>query len=1066
VAPGTLDPQGRPQFVQGTPEFIRADQLARQESREDLRRAGRDYGVDFFVADGSGAGVITAVAGDRVFLDLPNGGSVDITDYFQGNPKPPVAIDISVPTYGTTTVATPFRNVTVTALPEVARTVNTSEGAIVVDPNSETARFIQWQGSQYDPNNGGLVRETWARQGISDPYSNPTIVGRAVEQTDRADARTALFNQSGVTPPGSTIAPWNDPNWPAYQGSNREAYGIASVALNDANAKNQLKAENGWDEATFQSWALRATNPEEAARLARISDAAAGLVAGPGSSSTGLSSNGATAVTTTGAVNRQGFATSTAASTSTNTVGFKYGSPGETTTLGNLSLAERQKIQTIFDRDPAIKQLLEEAYGIDPDLEKKIPITANRIEQLEAEAKRIGFTNLARNFLQEAQNLVGFGEATWFRGQNPGTTKWANYQKLQLSYSPVLPQAEWEKFITSRYSELGVDINLMYRDPVSNRGVSVKINPDSKQVQGFQYWNSDGIPLKTSVFAAADLYREAEVFGIDLTGISILNTKLAQQNINFLPGQLYGNGSDAGINFENISNYSELDEMATDEWRKQQIELAQRQWAIASSAGQNIPQQVRDAQLLVIQQQHEMAKRTLAIRNGTTPGELSFNKQTIIAVTANEEGAIARSYSNVAQAGAVDAATANLFSAGPAAGPGDANTADVQLVAGGIAVAGAALSNLPVPVLPDIAGIATGFAEGFTDALPTLPSITGALQLTAAQVAGLAQAAQDTAAGLLADIKRLPEAIPESLSPYITAAIRDASAAAGLTAINDLLVRQNATIQKAKEQATLQARNNTAAGATDWRVRLSLADGAEYLYKDDEAGILAPLYATNGVIFPYTPSIETAYTANYDKYDLTHSNYRGYFYKNSAVNDINIRGTFTAQDTAEAEYLLAVIHFFRSVTKMFYGQGDLRGSPPPLVYLSGFGDYQFSKHPCLVSNFSYSLPNEVDYIRAWAPNNYGNLFSQRAKTGGISTNPIGAVLSRLTSIGVPLGAEPSSPTPGNVNQNVNNLTGATYVPTKIEINITLLPTNTRAQVSQQFSLKKYADGSLIKGGYW
>jgi hypothetical protein len=350
--------------------------------------------------------------------------------------------------------------------------------------------------------------------------------------------------------------------------------------------------------------------------------------------------------------------------------------------------------------------------------------------------------------------------------------------------------------------------------------------------------------------------------------------------------------------------------------------------------------------------------------------------------------------------------------------------------------------------------------------LPTLPSITGALQLSAAQVAGLAQAAQDTAAGLLADIKRLPAAIPESLSPYITAAIRDASAAAGLTAINDLLVRQNATIQKAKEQATLEARNNTAASATDWRVKLQLADGAQYLYKDPEPGILAPLFATNGVIFPYTPSIETAYTANYDKYDLTHSNYRGYFYKNSAVNDINIRGTFTAQDTAEAEYLLAVIHFFRSITKMFYGQGDLRGSPPPLVYLSGFGEYQFNKHPCLVSNFSYSLPTDVDYIRAWAPNNYGNLFSQRAKTGGISTNPFGAVLSRLTSIGVPLGAEPSSPTPSNVNQNVNNLTGSTYVPTKIEINITLLPTNTRAQVSQQFSLKKYADGSLIKGGYW
>jgi hypothetical protein len=205
---------------------------------------------------------------------------------------------------------------------------------------------------------------------------------------------------------------------------------------------------------------------------------------------------------------------------------------------------------------------------------------------------------------------------------------------------------------------------------------------------------------------------------------------------------------------------------------------------------------------------------------------------------------------------------------------------------------------------------------------------------------------------------------------------------------------------------------------------------------------------------------------------LVHSNYRGYYYKNSAVNDINIRGTFTAQDTAEAEYMLAVIHFFRSITKMFYGQDALRGAPPPLVYLSGFGDFQFNDHPCLVSNFSYSLPNDVDYIRAWAPNNYGNLFSQRAKTGSISVNPGSASATRLSNSsftadnGVTIILDNSPPAQSPISQNVNNLTGATYVPTKIEINITLLPTNTRSQVSQQFSVKEFANGNLLKGGFW
>jgi hypothetical protein len=36
----------------------------------------------------------------------------------------------------------------------------------------------------------------------------------------------------------------------------------------------------------------------------------------------------------------------------------------------------------------------------------------------------------------------------------------------------------------------------------------------------------------------------------------------------------------------------------------------------------------------------------------------------------------------------------------------------------------------------------------------------------------------------------------------------------------------------------------------------------------------------------------------------------------------------------------------------------------------------------------------------------------------------------------------------------------------MEINFSLLPTNTRAQVSQQFSLKGFANGNLLKGGFW
>ena len=284
-------------------------------------------------------------------------------------------------------------------------------------------------------------------------------------------------------------------------------------------------------------------------------------------------------------------------------------------------------------------------------------------------------------------------------------------------------------------------------------------------------------------------------------------------------------------------------------------------------------------------------------------------------------------------------------------------------------------------------------------------------------------------------------------------------------------------INNAQGQSTLQTRQNTPAAA-DWRVRLRLAPNANYLYKvpagNGGPGILAPLAATDGVVFPYTPAIETSYQAKYANYDLTHSNYRGYFYQNSSVENITIKGTFTAQDTREAAYLLAVIHFFKSVTKMFYGQDAEAGTPPPLVYLSGFGKYQFNESPCVVTTFGYSLPTDVDYIRANGFNNIGlNMENRRNQSSGPaiggSLGTVVAILDRLNNAGLSNGSLSNRPSPSQVNQNVTNQTSinSTYVPTKMEISITLLPMQTRNQVSKQFSLKSFANGSLLAGGgFW
>jgi hypothetical protein len=272
--------------------------------------------------------------------------------------------------------------------------------------------------------------------------------------------------------------------------------------------------------------------------------------------------------------------------------------------------------------------------------------------------------------------------------------------------------------------------------------------------------------------------------------------------------------------------------------------------------------------------------------------------------------------------------------------------------------------------------------------------------------------------------------------------------------------RASALRDRARQQQTISSQRKQV-NKSDWRVRLRLAPQSKYLYNAPAPGILQPLTVTDGVIFPYTPAITTSYKANYSSYDLTHSNYRGYFYTNSLVENLNLTATFTAQDTNEANYLLAVIHFFRSVTKMFYGQDAERGTPPPMVFLTGLGEYQFNEHPCLVNSFSYNLPADVNYIRAGSVTNTGTNLTVRRDRQSVATNGVFGSLNRLAAAFLTKGAIPNTPPPATFGSN-----NPTYVPTKIEIQLALLPVQSRQQVSKQFSLKEFANGNLLKGGFW
>ena len=259
----------------------------------------------------------------------------------------------------------------------------------------------------------------------------------------------------------------------------------------------------------------------------------------------------------------------------------------------------------------------------------------------------------------------------------------------------------------------------------------------------------------------------------------------------------------------------------------------------------------------------------------------------------------------------------------------------------------------------------------------------------------------------------------------------------------------------------------------DWRLRISLLPGSSAFYKSGNAGVMAPLINTDGVIFPYTPSIQMTYYADYQSITPTHSNFPARFYASSEVRDVQINGTFTAQSVSEANYVMAAIHFFRSCTKMFYGQDSNKGQPPPLLQVTGLGPHQFNGHKCVLQQFNYTLPENVDYVRTadiYGQTSATDVNQRRAKLENQGDQygifGIAGRIGRLLGIG----ANPGALRPGlNRSTTSPDLARATssYVPTKMEFSLTLLPVVSRQEQTSRYSTQKYADGSGFRnGGHW
>jgi len=232
----------------------------------------------------------------------------------------------------------------------------------------------------------------------------------------------------------------------------------------------------------------------------------------------------------------------------------------------------------------------------------------------------------------------------------------------------------------------------------------------------------------------------------------------------------------------------------------------------------------------------------------------------------------------------------------------------------------------------------------------------------------------------------------------------------GMPGLDGIKANASATFRKSVEQ--------------DWRVKLSIPNIEPF----KTAPMLANLQKTGGLVFPYTPTIIVAHSANYNTMAPTHTNYPYFAYQNSQVDQLVITGDFFVQNGVEAQYWVSALHYLRSMTKMFYGgEAETLGAPPPVVHLSGYGDYIFNKVPVIITQFTIDLPQDVDYIATGHPQGVNEVPPNHPEAKQAATD------KRANNIG--------------------------WAPAQSLITVTVQPIYSRREV-EQFSLNKY-----VKGGY-
>lgn len=231
----------------------------------------------------------------------------------------------------------------------------------------------------------------------------------------------------------------------------------------------------------------------------------------------------------------------------------------------------------------------------------------------------------------------------------------------------------------------------------------------------------------------------------------------------------------------------------------------------------------------------------------------------------------------------------------------------------------------------------------------------------------------------------------------------------------------------------------------DWRARLQVmrankddffgeanASSGEEGKPNAKADIMGPLVADRGIIFHYQPSMFIAYSATYDTQSFQGTNYPLHTYINSQPPTLPIQIQYTCTNQEEARYLLAMMHFLKLSTKAQFGESAVVsgkfGRPPPVLEFSYLGPQGYDRVPVVVNDVNFIMQNNVDYI----PVEHAIVTSENHVSAFRTTENDASSISQVT-----------------------------YVPTDLEMTITVLPQYSPRRTRRLFDLDNMRKGGNI-----